>query len=229
MPADAILVEKDGRGWGVALGPQGRFIRVKVPDGIELGDTLPYRSSGLRNKATLAAAAALMLLGVSGYFLIAGQQHMPAKRSAYSLVTLRFVPAQQQRGERNHAGDDLVLIEAEKDLSMTLSVDQHGNVTAVNPRQPKRIVLVGLRVEDAVGRTIRTMSEDYAAGIELRGGSAEAAADLRARIKKALPANQVSIIQAEAETSTEAAVDQQEQEAQADGDEQSADNVAPVE
>lgn len=190
MAPKPILVEALGRGRGIALGPTGRFYRVRIPPGAKVGDELPAAAAAKWHKAALIVAAAMLV--TFGSFL-AFLPH--ANASHYDLVTLRFasepgetaVPSDKPSAESARPA-------AGRSIEMTLALDREGTVTAVIPEERERTRLVGMRVEQAIYHAVGQVAGAAAGEMDLdvqvrprRRSTRQETVKLRNRIRTALP------------------------------------------
>lgn len=177
MPRKPILVEETGHGWGVALEPSGRFVRVRVPPGLSLGGELSPASAWAWHRPALAAAAVIAL------FFASQALFLPRTHGgSYALVTLRFAPAIQPTS--------LIQIQDEQQIQMTLALDRQGTVAAVRPEARTTQKLLGMRVEQAIHHTVGQYEAIAGGDVEVRPrrhSPERETADLEARIRTALP------------------------------------------
>jgi len=167
-----ILIERINRRWGVALGPEGRFYRVMVPAGINVGDALPARTVRGWVRCTLAAAAACLLLLAAVTILM-----RKTDAGRYALVTLRVA---QPMLETAPSGSIRI-----EHAQVMLAVNKRGTVAAVRPQEKDTVELVGLRVEEAIKCTAGQLTM-----VEVRprrNSPEDETAYLEARIRTALP------------------------------------------
>lgn len=144
-----MLIEKKGRR-GIVLCPDGRFMRVVVPHGVEVGEDLPIKPPAAWRRTLITAAASLFI--VCGLLMV---DLTTRAQSPYALVTLDFDrtaihPSNPpQRSEK-------------KDASITLALDKGGTVKAVDTQEEGADMegtdmLVGLQLEQALDRTVKLL------------------------------------------------------------------------
>jgi len=177
MPGKSILVEETAHGWGVALGPSGRFMRVRIPPGTSIGDEIRPISARTWQRPALAAAAVVALFFASLALLL------PKTHSgSYALITLRFAPAIQPTS--------LIRIQDEQQIQMTLALDRQGMVAAVQPQAPTTQKLLGMRVEQAIHHAVGQYEVIIGGDVEVRPrrhSPDRETANIEARIRTALP------------------------------------------
>ncbi len=164
---EAILVEKIGRRRGIVLSSGGRFHRVRVPDGVEVGALLPDRERPFWVGSYLTAA---ILTLFSVWSVLAAAGILPDRRQArpvsYDLITLRFAQP------------------------MTLTIDELGKVAEVKPRLPNTEALVGMRMEQAIQHTVSMLPAASRGEVEVHPhpeSTSEETRILQDRIRTALP------------------------------------------
>ncbi|MGE5598687.1 MAG: hypothetical protein ACM3XS_04845 [Bacteroidota bacterium] len=184
MSVNPILLEKTGRGRGIAIGPGGRFYHVRIPDDLMPGDELPDRLMPQVRRPFLIAAAAGFLVCAAILVFLPGWE----SPDSYALVNLRFARTQcRARGERPVDPEEMAL---SKDIRMTLAVDRRGTVAAVRPQVQNTKNLVGMHVEEAIQYTVGQLTEIVEGGVEIRPGPGSTENETEAlcdRIETALP------------------------------------------